>query len=133
MPICSSVDHQSCLINFTVSGTITAEEMVHAIDVILPQLDDTCGYDIISDHRDLRTPATPAQITRLVEHLVTHGQRLHGCRAAIIVASEASYGMMRMLAVRAEKAGILVGVFWDLQTARECLREPSRFGDSSLN
>lgn len=133
VPICCSVDHESRLISFTVSGTITADEIVDAIDSVLPQLDSCCDYDVISDHRELQTPATPAQITRLVEHLVTHGQRLHGRRAAIIVASEASYGMMRMLAVRAEKAGILVGVFWDLQTARDCLREHSRFGGSSLN
>lgn len=122
VPITAVVDAATRLVHFTVDGTLDTREMIASLDHVLAQLDDEGGYDVVSDHRGLETPATAEQIKVLVEHLVARGQRLHGCRCAVVVSSEASYGMMRMFAARAEKAGVLVGIFWDLESAINCLR-----------
>ena len=122
MPITSAVDPSQRLIRFTVSGVIETSEILRAIDEVLPQIDETGGFDIISDHRALEQAATSDQIRALVEHLRIHGERLQGSRFAVIVGSEASYGMMRLLAVRAERLGIIVGVFWDEASALAVLR-----------
>ena len=123
MPIRTSVDPETQIVQFTLSGTLETSEMLGALDEALAQIDDQGGWDVLSDNRAVTTPATPEQIKALVEHLAKHGQKLHGCRCAVVVSSEASYGMMRMLAVRAEQVGILVGIFWDVPTAMALLTD----------
>jgi len=121
VPITTVVDPKKRLVRFTIRGVMDSDEMLASVDKALAQLDDKGGYDILSDHRLVDKPATPEQVKLLMAHLAVNGQRLRGARCAVIVGNEASYGMMRMMSVRAEQLGIDVGVFRELEAALQFL------------
>lgn len=77
-------------------------------------------YDVISDHREVAEPATPDQIRTLVAELMRLGG-VDGMRAATIVGTDASYGMMRMMSAHTEALGIEVGIFREPAEARKFL------------
>jgi len=117
VPITTEVDHKERLIRFKVSGKLVTDEMLAAIDEAFRLVGDEKGYDILSDHRELETPADPSQIEAVIGRMSDREQQFAGSRAAVIVAQKASYGMMRMLAARVDPLGIKVGVFWNLEDA----------------
>lgn len=121
MPISASFDHQAHLVRIEVGGTLTLSEMKAAIDTVVKEVGRDGGFDVLSDHRGLETPATGVQLEALVEHLRWHGQAMHGRRWAIVTCTAASYGMMRMLSVFAERIPMQVSVFLDLGEAERWL------------
>ena len=111
------VDQKARLVRFTVSGTVGTPEMLAALDDALRQLESGARYNVLSDHRDLTTAVTPEQIRVLMDALSVRGQGLRGGRCGVVVSTDASYGMMRLMAVHAEAIGIQVGVFRKLEEA----------------
>jgi hypothetical protein len=120
MTITHRIDPERRRLIFAVSGTITTEEMLAAVDRAVPA-GDTRRYNVLSDHRALVTPATTAQIEALVGHLMRYKAVFGGMRWAIVVGQPASFGMMRMLSVLAERIPIEVEVFTDLAKAERWL------------
>lgn len=80
------------------------------------------GFNIVSDHREIGEPATRAQLEELVSHIATLREYFVGSRWAVIVGTAASYGMMRMLAVLAERVPLSVQVFTDPADAERWAR-----------
>jgi hypothetical protein len=112
-----TVDHEQRIVFFTVTGTLETDEMLDAVKETFAQRKPGAIYDVVSDHREVTEPARPEQIKSLVAEL----QKLantDGMRAAMIVATDASYGMMRMMAAHIEMLGIEVGIFRDPAEAR---------------
>ncbi len=124
MSISASVDRQAHLVRLEVAGTLTSSEMTTAIDGVIKEMGTDSGFDVLSDHRGLETPATPAQLESLVWHLRLHGHPMHGRRWAIVTRTAASYGMMRMLSVLAERIPMQVSVFQDPADAEHWLAGP---------
>lgn len=112
MPIAHIVDTKRRRLIFSVSGTITTEEMLTAADNAVHSLGPGT-HKVLSDHRTLTTPATTPQLEALVAHLSKYRQHFGGTRWAIVVSQLASFGMMRMLGVLAERIPIHVAVFAD--------------------
>lgn len=117
MPIETSLDHEHHLIRYSLTGRLVTEEMLDAVRATFGRRKPGEIYDVISDHRLVEAPATPEQIKTLVAELLRQGH-LEGMRAAVIVATDASYGMMRMFAAHAEPHGIHVGIFRHPDEAR---------------
>ena len=117
MPINAWVDEDDKLARFEIVGEWTTEEMIESVSGILAAIGARTGFDLLSDHRLIAEPATPEQIRALVGHLTRRGSALAGRRAAVVVGSEASYGMMRMLGAYTERIGIEVGIFTTLPDA----------------
>lgn len=121
MPVSLTIDHDTRLIRIGIVGDFATAEMV---DVVLRAAAGARGpgYDIISDHREIGTPATRAQMDGLVALLATRREQFAGARWAVIVSKPASYGMMRMLAVLLETIPIELAIFQDDVSAERWLR-----------
>ena len=117
MAIQKKVDHEQRIVFFTVTGTLDTNEMLEAVNETFAQRKAGIVYDVMSDHRDVVEAARPDQIKALVAELQKLGDTA-GMRAAMIVASDASYGMMRLLGAHTEPLGIQVGIFRDPAEAR---------------
>ena len=124
MSITATVDREAHLVRIEVAGTMMLSEMTKAIDGVIEEVGLAGGFDVLSDHRGLETPVTSAQLEALVWHLRLHGRSLRGRRWAIVTRTAASYGMMRMLSVLAERIPMQVSVFQNLVEAERWLAEP---------
>ena len=96
--------------SFRVIGRLETEEMLAAVRGRFAQRKPGLVYDVMSDQRGVVEPATPEQVRTLVAELMQLGDVV-GMRAAMVVATDASYGMMRMMAAHTEALGIRVGIF----------------------
>ena len=120
MPIETKLDHERRLVTFTVTGMLDTQEMLDAVDQTFGQRKSGVVYNVLSDTRAVTEPATPDQIKSLVGQLMRHAM-VDGMRAAMVVGTDASYGMMRMMSAYTEPLGIHVGIVRDTEAAAEFL------------
>ena len=83
-------------------------------------------YVFLSDHRALEEPATPAQVSLVLQKVSELRGVYERSKWAIVVSSPASYGMMRLLEVHAEKIGLEVEIFRDIAEANKWVRQPNK-------
>ena len=121
MPVEINVDHEARLVSFRVSGALNTEEILSALHSAFALRKPGVVYDVWSDQREIAQPVTPDQIKTLVSELMRVGD-VDGMRAAMIVKSDASYGMMRMMSAHTEALGIRVGIFREPSEARAFLK-----------
>lgn len=121
MPISYRIDRPARLIRSTVEGTWTAAEMLSCVGTAVHEAGEP-GFNIISDHRLIGEPATREQVELLVDHLTDLRRYVRDARWAVIVAKPASFGMMRMFSVLAERVPLTVRVFMDAAEAEAWAR-----------
>jgi SAM-dependent methyltransferase len=121
LPVEHWVERDRRRVRAVVFGPLSIVEIVHAIDASVADPDFEPGFDVLSDHREVRQPITTAQLEAMVGHLGTLSEKLSGARWAVVTGSPASYGMMRMLAVFAERVGITVRAVHSLDEAEQWL------------
>lgn len=124
MPIRFSLDEQQHLLRFELTGEWDTAEMLAVTHEAYAAASRHHGFDILSDNRGNASPATPEQVRKLAELMVREGAMFSGRRAAIVVDSLASYGMIRVLAARAAPLGLDVRAFFSMDEAMSFLREP---------
>ena len=95
--------------------------MVDSVTSAASQLRDGALYRVLCDNREVTSPITPMQMKDLLASLRETGLANRVRKAAIVVNSEASYGMMRLFGARAEPLGIEVSPFWTLNEALDFL------------
>lgn len=122
MPIRHAVDPRAGVARFTVSGEFTLADMQAAVDRLAADPIYRPGMPILSDHRAIARPASAEEVAGLVSHVADHGPVFAGARMAIVAASAASYGMMRMLSTLAEDVPMEIAVFLDVDEALRWLR-----------
>ena len=113
------------LIRLELDGVVDTKQMLDGVEEILRLIGGRRGYDFLSDHRKLTTPATAEQIKAVLARLGEQGDLLKGSKFAVIVGQGASYGMMRLMGVHAMNLGIEVGVFWTEEEALKFLGRSS--------
>ena len=104
------MDHDARLVRAAVEGNFTIEDMLDCVSGAAAEAGGP-GYNVLSDHREIGEPATRPQLEALVSHIAALRQYFGGARWAVIVTTPASYGMMRMLSVLAERVPMEVRVF----------------------
>lgn len=124
MPSTEAIDHDLRVVRITITGGLTAAEMIESADRVAALIGPRVGYSVVSDHRGVTTPATPQQLEVLVDHLSRRVPAVHRQKWAIVTASPASFGMMRMFSVLAERIPIRVAVFLDPIEAMTWLATP---------
>lgn len=129
MPIRYALDRPARLIRSTVEGDFDAAEMLTCVSAAVAAAGEP-GWHIVSDHRRIGEPATRDQVELLVEHLTDLRPYLRDARWAVIVSKPASYGMMRMLSVLAERVPMTVRVFRDAGAAERWARTGEEDGAS---
>lgn len=97
--------------------------MAAALDDMDAQTTGKGSYDVLSDNRLVTEPITPEQLRTLMSHVRVRGTAAHGGRCAVVVSSDASYGMMRMMGVYAEQFGIEVEAFRTMDEAAAFLAQ----------
>ena len=116
MPITHELDRERRLVRAVVRGDFTADDMLRTVSDAARAAGEP-GWNVLSDHREIGEPATREQLEQLVGHLAVQRRWFHGSRWAVVVARPASYGMMRMLQVLAERVPMTVRVFVDADRA----------------
>jgi hypothetical protein len=123
MPIQFTLDEQERLLRFELTGEWDTAEMLAVTHEAYAAATRCHGFDILSDNRGNLSTATPEQVRKLAELMVREGGAFAGRRAAVVVDSAASYGMIRMLAARAAPLGLEVRPFFSMDEAVGFLRE----------
>jgi hypothetical protein len=124
MPIDIHIDKTRGFLRRTVTGPVTAEEVIAELESTLRRPDYLPGMDSITDLRGNTHRATGEDIRRIADWLLEHGDALHGGKAAIVVSWAVSYGMMRMLQTYLDPAPVAVSLFYDPAEAEDWLKVP---------
>ena len=117
MPIHFKVNKEKHQIEANLSGVVTIAEMLETINKSIQHPDFEPGFNILSDHCDVEKVITLEQVESTINLLMAYSDRLKKSKWAIVTSKPASYGMMRLLSVHAEKIPLLVRVFKDHKTA----------------
>ncbi len=124
MPIEYRFDPERRRIYYTATGDIPLGEMIATLDAILTDPAFEPDFDIYGDHTGLGRIVETLEVRALVQRLAGYGDRVAGARWAVVTKQAASYGMMRMLSVYAEQAGLEVEAFRTHAEAQAWLAEP---------
>ncbi len=111
MPVRYKIDTERRLVVATVFGEVSITGMIETLNASVNDPDFERGFNVLSDHTQITQAITASQLNRLVNHMASLPDKLAGARWAIVTDSQASYGMMRMLSVRAESIPMEVKVF----------------------
>lgn len=123
MPITSSIDERRRLVVAKVEGDFTLAEVLEAISKAVSDPRFQPGFSVLSDHRKVGTPLTPVQAQAMVAHLGTLADSLAGARWAVVTENPASFGMLRMVSVLAQRVPMEVEVFPSLDQAHHWLQQ----------
>lgn len=121
MPIESHVDEKRRCIVAKVYGNFTTAEIFAVIDRSVWDPKFRPGFSILSDHTEVGEPITPNQARQMVGHLVSYADSFAGARWAVVTSKLASYGMVRMLSILAERVPMDVEVFYSHEEAEAWL------------
>ena len=111
------------LVRIHISGAPTSEQMLHLVDEILADTRLHTGFALLSDHREIDHPATPEQVKAILARVASHANERAPSRMAVLVATSASYGMMRMMSATAAPTGFEVQPFYEEVVALAWLRQ----------
>lgn len=105
------------LATLTVKGSPSFAEWRSAVTELLDDPDFRPGMAILSDRREMAEAPDRAFVERMVDFLEQSAPRLEGSSWALVAASPADFGMLRMLAIIAERTRVPVRAFRDYEAA----------------
>ena len=111
MPIESHIDEERRCVVARVYGDFTFDDILEAIDHSVRDPRFRPGFAVLSDHTEVGEPLTPSQARRMVDHLESLADLMAGSRWAVVTSKAASFGMLRMVSVLAERVPMDVQVF----------------------
>ena len=126
MAITYRIDAERGRLHMMVAGEFTASEIAIVLREVAssPELPD--GFTAISDHSRVTRALTASQLLLVVSIMEEFPGRFAGVRWAVVSPRPAAYGMLRVLAARAQLAlGMGVQIFFDTQRATEWLDSAS--------
>jgi hypothetical protein len=129
MPLTYSIDPTDRLVRLHYDGSPTYREAVVLILAILSDPDFRAGYDLLADRRGV-----PAPTAAYVRNLLAFAKRHHllgESRFALVVDSQASFGMARMGQIIGEGEPTPIMIFDDLAAAEDWLGVGSRLKDDA--
>jgi len=123
LPITYHIDSDAGIVQVVVQGSLVLEEMLATIAAVAEDPLFQKGLHVLSDHRTIAAPATTDQVMGLIQQARKFQEKLGGTRWAIVVSSDLSFGMMRMLSAFAEPIPLRVEVFREYEEALAWLRD----------
>ena len=96
MPIRYQIDESHSLVRLEPSDPLDSEQILETVHRLLSDPALRPGLNIISDHSKLDFTATADVVKSIPALLVELAERLGPFRCALVVPSDASYGMARM-------------------------------------
>ncbi len=123
MPITFRIDPEASRVRVTVRGRVTPDEILQYRRDLVVDPAFRKGMSILVDASDVDTGAISRDALETVaEDLGTMGVAFGPVRLAIVVGSEAAFGLARRYEVLTEGAPILVRAFRDEAEAAEWMR-----------
>jgi hypothetical protein len=121
VPITWRIDSTQDLAILTISAPYTFEDWRHAMDQALAAHPGPTHFLI--DRRSAGVPTT-GLVDEMIGYFRAHVDRLHGSTAAVVVGSDAAFGMARMLEIRMEVSRLAMPMktFLDYEDAVRWLR-----------
>ncbi len=125
MPIRYRIDADSNLLNVEVDGMILPEDVVRYRTRLLSDPEFIPGTNTLVDCRGASTEGLNASDLQFFADDIMSRRRLLGrAKCAVIVATDAAFGMMRMYEAYTLESPVVVRVFRDEGEARVWLSEP---------
>jgi hypothetical protein len=129
MGISFSIDPERGRLHLEIEGEFTTEEMVAVTRAFIESPDLPDGFTALSDHTQVARPLTSSQLLALVTVMEEHPKRFAEVRWAMVSTRPSSYGMMRVLAARAQLVlKMRVRIFFDVERATQWLDMPGGAG-----
>ena len=124
MPITYSIDVDEKLVYIVGSGRLTDEEMVDCVRDLRSDPMLQPDMNVLSDMRAIEMGFTPNGIRKMLDIMVSTEDRRSEAYAALVVTQDVTFGMGRMLQLRArDHVTPHFEVFRDLEKARDWLEE----------
>ena len=117
------IDQERSLVRLEVLDPLDLEQIAETVQRLLSDPKLRPGLNFLSDHSKLQSTATTDLVKSTPPLLVRLSERLGPFRCALVVPSEASYGMARMAGVLAESSPAEVRAFRSLEEAEAWLAE----------
>jgi len=100
-----------------VTGSVTTVELLKSFASILAHPDYRPGMKSLTDMREVAHFATSGDIRQIVHFMEGCQDQISGGRAALVVSTDVSFGMARMLQIMSQHLPIEICVFRDLEEA----------------
>ena len=117
MPAQVQVDRRTRTLYLTITGNFTSDDIVATFEEMTQAVAGETAYNVFSDHRGATMTASSEQVRMAAQLIGRPGSPFRGGRWAIVSANEASFGMMRILAVHTEDVPVEMEVFRDVASA----------------
>ncbi len=125
MPIDFWLDSESQILIVEVEGLVVPEDVVRYRTRLLADPDFTPGMHTLVDCREAATEGlTAANLQFLADDIQSRRRLLARAKCAVVVATDAAYGLMRMYEAYTLESPVVVRVFREETEARQWLSEP---------
>lgn len=124
MPIRYTVDATHNRLNTRADGLVTFHEINEHLD--MEERHRRLDLPELFDARGASTDLTEQQVRRLVDRATTMLRAVDLGATAVVTNDPVVFGMAQIYAVLAEQAGIVAGVFYDIDTASHWLDQYSK-------
>ena len=121
MPITFKINQSKKRVEAKVSGNFSFDDITNTMKNAIQDPDFENGYNILSDHTEIDNIITTTQLHSTLELLQTLSKYFENSKWAIVTKKMASYGMMRMLSMKAENLPLQINVFNNYEEAEKGL------------
>jgi hypothetical protein len=119
MPIAYDLNSETRLLETRATGLVTAEELDRHLT--MEEEDGFIGLDELFDARDATTDLTSTQVRHFVRRTDDMVKRGRFGAVAFVTRDDVTFGMARMYQLLCEDKPVNIGVFRDIDVAREWL------------
>ncbi len=131
MPVEFSIDKENELLERTVTGKVTPEEVIASLEASISHPDYLPGMRSLTDMRDFVLSSTAEDIRQYATFLGAHMDMIKGMQAAVVVSRTVDYGLTRMLQAIADDPTFAIAVFYDIDEAKRWLEAVRGVGASA--
>jgi hypothetical protein len=127
-----TVDGDARLVCYVVEGVTTADHARAFFAAVLTHPDYETGFNFLGDRREIGEEPDSAYVRAVALEVMTRQAVLGPCRWAVLVATDASYGMARMWGLLTESTGVEIKPFRTLGEAAKWLGLPADYSLPAL-
>jgi hypothetical protein len=121
MPVTISIDKQWGIVNTTIEGRVSTDELIEKLTGFLNRPDFTQGLNGLADLRYSDMDTKAIDVERVAKLMVDYREKIGPSKTAVVVSRKVIFGMTRMFQAFSEQSSIEVEIFEDIDEARRWL------------
>lgn len=126
MPVLFQIDPIACLVSYSVAGSATPDEAGEFLNAALRHPHFERGFNFIGDRREVDADPDATYIQAAADELRTVAPLIAPCRWAVVVPSEAGFGIVEMWALLTDGCGVEIAPFTEMGRALEWTNQTRR-------